>query len=106
MRKTDKDFREEFGRMAAQAVINREELATLLATTAGAVTQMTFRGELPETAFPTKRRACWFVGDIRAWLDGLAAARSNPSPPISPAADSNPARQRTGRPRISTTAGQ
>jgi len=75
MAKTDREFRELFAAMAPQALINRDELAALLATTTGAVTQMAYRGELPPTAFPAKRRACWFVGDIRQWLDDAAAGR-------------------------------
>ncbi|KAA1012601.1 hypothetical protein FVF58_12015 [Paraburkholderia panacisoli] len=75
MAKTDNEFRQAFARMAPQAIINRDELAALLATTVGAVTQMAYRGELPPTAFPAKRRACWFVEDIRGWLDSAAADR-------------------------------
>ena len=55
--------------MADQAILCRSELAQLLATTDGAISQMAFKGELPATAFPEKRRACWFVGDIRKWLE-------------------------------------
>lgn len=76
MTKIDAHFRQAFSRMAPQAVITREELAALLATSAGAISQMTYRGELPPTAFPGKRRACWFVKDIRDWLDTLSVNRS------------------------------
>jgi predicted DNA-binding transcriptional regulator AlpA len=73
--KIDVNFRQAFSRMAPQALINRDELASLLATTSGAISQMAYRGELPPKAFPEKRRACWFVADIRAWLDDAAAKR-------------------------------
>ena len=75
MKKAGDDFRAVFGRMADEAVIDRSELATLLATTPGAVTQMVYRDELPPTAFPSKRRSCWFVGDIRRWLAETAYSR-------------------------------
>lgn len=75
MTKEKEDFREAFARMASEAVMSRHELALLLATTPGAVTQMAYRGELPATAFPEKRRACWFVGDIRGWLNEMASKR-------------------------------
>lgn len=99
-KRPDKDFREVFARMAAQAVINRDELAMLLATTAGAITQMSSRGELPKTAFPGKRRACWFVGDVRQWLDGIAAARSFNHASAGSSTISAAERPRTGRPRL------
>lgn len=78
MIKTTRDIRVAFATMAPQAVITRDELAELLATTTGAVSQMAYRGELPPTAFPGKRRACWFVRDVRAWLDEAAAKRLQP----------------------------
>lgn len=81
--------------MAPQAIINREELAVLLATTAGAIAQMTYRGELPPTAFPGKRRACWFVGDIRMWLEDAAARRTN----AQTATAQGVTKARIGRPR-------
>ncbi|WP_321854368.1 helix-turn-helix transcriptional regulator [Paraburkholderia tropica] len=96
MAKADMNFRQAFARMAPQAIINREELASLLATTAGAVTQMAYRGELPPTAFPGKRRACWFVADIRAWLDDVAA-----KPRVSSTqSNDTDAKRRVGRPRL------
>jgi len=52
MIKTTRDIRVAFATMAPQAVITRDELAALLATTTGAVSQMVYRGELPPTAFP------------------------------------------------------
>jgi hypothetical protein len=79
MSKLSTDFRQIFDRMAPQAVINKVEMAALLATTIGAVTQMAYRGELPPTAFPDKRRACWFVGDVRNWLDAIARNRGSGS---------------------------
>jgi hypothetical protein len=96
MRKLDSDFRQAFERMAPQAVINRDELAALLATTVGAVTQMAYRGELPATAFPAKRRACWFVSDIRAWLDDAAARRGKDDAVVHASAQ----KPRNGRPRL------
>jgi predicted DNA-binding transcriptional regulator AlpA len=78
MFKTTLDIRVSIATMAPQALITRDELAQLLATTTGAVSQMAYRGELPPTAFPGKRRACWFVRDVRAWLDEAAAQRLQP----------------------------
>jgi len=97
MAKTETDFRQAFGRMAPQAIISRSELAALLNTTDGAVSQMAYRGELPITAFPGKRRACWFVADIRRWLDEIATARPVEVPQISPSG-----LPKIGRPRHST----
>ncbi len=77
MSRIEADFRLAFGRMAPQAIISRAELAALLITSEGAVSQMAYRGELPKTAFPGKRRACWFVADVRQWLDNLASARGS-----------------------------
>ncbi|WP_431017758.1 helix-turn-helix transcriptional regulator [Burkholderia gladioli] len=96
MAKADMNFRQAFARMAPQAIINREELASLLATTAGAVAQMAYRGELPPTAFPGKRRACWFVADIRAWLDDVASKAHLPTTQSNEAE----AKRRVGRPRL------
>lgn len=85
------DFRTRFAAMADQAVINRDELANLLSTTPGAISQMAYRGELPTTAFPGKRRACWFVRDIRHWLNtGSLLRATTKSTQIAP---------RIGRPR-------
>jgi hypothetical protein len=100
MTNTSHDFREAFARMAPEALINRLELAALLATTPGAVTQMAYRGELPTTAFPEKRRACWFVGDIRRWL-GEAAARRLANVDQEPVESVSP---RVGRPRLPANA--
>jgi hypothetical protein len=69
------DFRVAFAKMADQAIVNRVELAELLGTSPGALSQMAYRGELPLTAFPEKRRAVWFVRDIRKWLDEAALKR-------------------------------
>jgi hypothetical protein len=96
MAKVNNEFRQIFAGMAPQAIINRDELAALLATTVGAVTQMAYRGELPPTAFPTKRRACWFVGDIREWLDDAAARRRTDDV----VAHENAQKPRIGRPRL------
>jgi hypothetical protein len=97
VRKVDNEFRQAFTRMAPQAVITRDELAALLATTVGAVSQMAYRGELPPTAFPAKRRACWFVGDIRAWLDDAVTRRASEQ-----IAEQGSSRPRIGRPRHAT----
>jgi hypothetical protein len=96
MAKTE-DFRLAFSKMAPQAIISRSELASLLSTTDGAISQMAYRGELPATAFPTKRRACWFVSDIRRWLDTIAEGRTVDSA-NSPGVSAIP---RSGRPRLS-----
>lgn len=94
-----RDFRVTFARMADQAIVTRAELAELLATTPGALSQMVYRGELPATAFPQKRRACWYARDIRAWLDAAAAARTTVTSFLSQApAAQNEARR--GRPRL------
>jgi|SRR5450830_16190 len=96
MAKIETDFRQAFGKMAPQAVISRAELAALLSTTEGAVSQMAYREELPKKAFPEKRRACWFVADIRRWLDEKAGNRLP-----STAAVSQNELPKTGRPRLS-----
>lgn len=90
-----RDFRVTFARMADQAIINRNELAELLSMTPGAISQMGYRGELPITAFPDKRKACWFAADIRTWLDAAATRRqlaTASTPATSP--------ERPGRPRL------
>lgn len=69
------DFRVTFATIADQAIVTRTELAELLATTPAAISQMAFLGELPATAFPAKRRACWYARDIRRWLDETASSR-------------------------------
>lgn len=96
MAKVNNEFRQIFAGMAPQAIINRDELAALLATTVGAVTQMAYRGELPPTAFPAKRRACWFVGDIREWLDDAVARRRKDDV----VAHEGAQKPRVGRPRL------
>jgi hypothetical protein len=95
---TQTDFRVTFGRLAEQAIVTRAELAELLATTPGALSQMAYRGELPATAFPGKRRACWYAKDIRVWLDEVASRRGIPKNITSISAESAVAR--TGRPRL------
>lgn len=107
MRKAGDDFRAVFGRMADEAVIDRSELASLLATTPGAVTQMVYRDELPPTAFPGKRRSCWFVRDIRQWLAETTYRRGTKGsalsleaiPAVPPPAEGTPRKPRIGRPR-------
>jgi hypothetical protein len=98
----ESDFRATFATMASQAIIDRAELALLLSTSAGAISQMAYRGELPIRAFPHTRRACWFVEDIRRWLDQMALNRS----PIFGQQQSQetirPSR-RIGRPRLPTS---
>lgn len=76
--------------------MNAAELAQLLCTSVGAVRQMVRRKELPATAFPGKRRAVWFVGDIRAFL-GEAQTQRNPEPE-----QKQHPTKRVGRPRLST----
>lgn len=99
---SSRDFRVTFARMADQAIVTRSEVAELLATTPGALSQMAYRGELPATAFPQKRRACWYVRDIRAWLDAAAATRTTGSSLITqpPSLDGE---VRQGRPRLPTS---
>lgn len=89
------DFRITFAQMADQAILRKSEIAALLATSDGAVCQMIFRGELPPTAFPEKRRACWFVRDIRAWLDEKSACRAR----IINSSFPTDVERRVGRPR-------
>jgi hypothetical protein len=102
MSKSDEcSFRESFAAMASQAIINRAELASLLSTSIGAISQMGYRGELPQTAFPSKRRACWFVGDIRSWLEEMARSRPIPLGELN-ATSASKTGQRIGRPRLST----
>lgn len=96
-----KDFRESFSSMATQAVIDRSELALLLSTSIGAISQMAYRGELPTTAFPGKRRACWFVGDVRRWLDDISGSRSQKCTSENLSIPTGP-EKRIGRPRLST----
>lgn len=63
---------------------------------------MMHRRELPPTAFPGKRRAIWFVGDIRRWLEETAARRC-PAQHTAPveATFNKPPTKRVGRPRLS-----
>jgi predicted DNA-binding transcriptional regulator AlpA len=63
------DFRERFSVMAPEALITRKELAELLCTSIGAISQMIYKNELPQTAFATKRRTVWQVQVIRSWLN-------------------------------------
>lgn len=98
MRNVQTDFRVVFARMADQAIVTRDELAELLGTTPAGLSQMNYRGELPTTAFPEKRKACWFARDIRAWLDAAAGARTKAASILSP-----PSVVRRGRPRMPTS---
>ncbi len=95
MSKMHTDFRVVFARMADQAIVTRDEFAELLSTTPAGLSQMNYRGELPATAFPEKRKACWFARDIRAWLEEAAAARDERKAPAA-SVDSG---KRGGRPR-------
>ena len=95
MRNSQTDFRVMFARMADQALVTRDELAELLCTTPAALSQMNYRGELPTTAFLEKRKACWFVRDIRLWLERAAVAREQASIQATAA----PSERRVGRPR-------
>ncbi|MGZ3235858.1 MAG: hypothetical protein ACXU8A_00615 [Burkholderiaceae bacterium] len=90
------DFRQRFSQMADEAIINRNELAVLLATTSGAISQMAYLGELPPRAFPSKRRAVWFARDIRKWLSKLSAKSDKETLNI----DSGCGIIRKGRPRL------
>lgn len=101
-----KDFRETFARMADEAIVTRPELAELLATTQGALSQMRYRGELPEVAFPGKRRTCWFVADIRRWLgqQQCREVQPNSAAQLGISSVQGPAPRR-GRPRKSDAAG-
>ena len=103
MAKIEADFRQRFGQMAPQAIISRSELANLLCITEGAISQMTYRDELPDFAFPEKRRACWFVADIREWLDERRQQNKTPKngPENSTHQLSKP--RKIGRPRRSVT---
>lgn len=96
MTKAQNDFRVTFARMADQAIVTRAEFAELLATTPGALSQMSYRGELPATAFPKKRRACWYARDIRAWLDAGPTTR----PELGPQPNTADTGKRIGRPRL------
>jgi predicted DNA-binding transcriptional regulator AlpA len=91
MEKYEHDIRTQFDAMADWAVITKEELACLLATTEGAISQMAFKNELPRTAFPTTRRAAWFVKDIKQWLEQVAASRTT---------DSSPEKMKSSRERL------
>lgn len=96
---TTRDFRVTFARMADQAIINRKELAEILSKSPEAVSQMGYRGELPPTAFPGKRSACWFVKDIRTWLDAIATTRTTVSAMLSQTSSAE-LEIRRGRPRL------
>ena len=99
--KASMDFRVAFAQMADDALIDRSELAALLATTPNAVSMLAFKGQLPPKAFPGWRRAVWFAGDIRKWFHDAMASRVMPHSPhghLSQAAP-NTDRPRIGRPR-------
>jgi len=96
MTSTPGDFRERFGKMAPEAIVNAEEVAQLLATTKGALRQMIHRRELPPTAFPEKRRTCWLVSDIRQWLQKKGSGQHTAGPSLN---DSQP-KSKIGRPRL------
>lgn len=95
------DFRERFHLKAPQALMTAAELAQLLCATTGAIRQMAHRGQLPPTAFPGKRRAVWFVGDIRQWLEGVASHRSGAAPVACVQdGENSPPAKRVGRPSL------
>lgn len=77
------------------AILTKEEFAGLLATTEGALAQMQYLDELPATAFPRKRRAVWFVRDVRAWLEQQATQRDSQTGDTPSTSASGP----NGRPR-------
>jgi len=95
--RNNESFRVNFARISDLAIVTRTELAELLATTAAAISQMAYRGELPQTAFPHGRRACWFAGDIKAWLN--ANRRIMAQPTEAPLLPQPPSEKRIGRPR-------
>lgn len=97
MKQSNEDFRRKFDGMSDLAIVNRKELAELLCKTPGAVSNMAYRGLLPETAFPDARTAAWFVKDIREWLIKLA------SRPVANSSEANEPKRGTatlGRPRL------
>lgn len=100
------DFRVAFAQMADDAVIDRYELAVLLATTPGAISMLVFKGKLPPKAFSDSRRACWFVGHIRRYLasvmSGPGHRMSNLEPPHAPLEKDSHDRPRIGRRRNNT----
>lgn len=89
------DFRVIFAMLPPDALVSRSELAELLCTSPGAISQMIFRKQLPKTAFPGNRRSRWFVQDIRIWLN----EQRSPSPP-KPNGISDSNHKRAGRPRL------
>ncbi|WP_186198070.1 helix-turn-helix transcriptional regulator [Burkholderia gladioli] len=97
----DVDFRVTFAKMDPQAVIGREELASLLNRSVGAISLLAHRGRLPQTAFPGERKAVWFVEDIREWLAGVRASRPDAGmlAVASEQAVKSPRYRRIGRPR-------
>jgi hypothetical protein len=98
MKQNEVDFRVQFGKMPGNAVISRTELAQLLCTTPASISQLVYRGLLPKKAFPNLRRACWFAGDIREWLD-REAERLPPTETKGEGAIEATYRRRIGRPR-------
>jgi hypothetical protein len=90
-----------FALMADDALIDRSELAALLATTPNAISMLAFKGQLPPKAFPAWRRAVWFAGDVRKWLQGAMASRIAPQSKLSQVSQSasKPDSPRIGRPR-------
>lgn len=101
MKPPEMDFRVQFGKMPGNAVISRTELAQLLCTTPGSISQLAYRGLLPKRAFPNLRRACWFVSDVRDWL-AVQASRAGQNMPVATSADEagGAERRRIGRPRV------
>ncbi|WP_186059701.1 helix-turn-helix transcriptional regulator [Burkholderia gladioli] len=97
----DVDFRVTFAKMDPQAVIGREELASLLNRSVGAISLLAHRGRLPQTAFPGERKAVWFVADIREWLASVRASRPDADMlPVASGQEVNaPRYRRIGRPR-------
>lgn len=101
MGRVEQDFRITFARMADQAIVSKREFAELLATTVGALTQMKYRGQLPQIAFPGKKRDCWYAKDIRQWFEELTAMREQSA--ASGLFEAATAPKRIGRPRKATT---
>lgn len=100
-KQNDMDFRVTFAKMDPLAVIGREELASLLNRSVGAISLLAHRGRLPQTAFPGERKAVWFVEDIREWLARVRASRPDADilTVASEEAVEAPRYRRIGRPR-------
>ena len=95
----EQDFRVLFSQMDPLAVINRQEFAALLCRTPQAIGLLAHRGRLPRTAFPGERKACWFVKDVRDWLEATANNRPASAPAEDEVGVAQVRGRRVGRPR-------